>query len=81
METVKEPLRLMEIERELAGPYKDAALAKYDKVLADLSARIDAALRDGVAPDEYRRVSALAEANTIARKILRLAVRGDGEAR
>ena len=34
MEAVKEPVRLMEIERELAGPLKEAALAKYDAVLS-----------------------------------------------
>ena len=36
METVMEPTRLMEIEKELAGPQKDAALAKYDAVLSAL---------------------------------------------
>ena len=52
MEAVKEPLMLMEIERELAGPQKEAALARYDAVLSALAARIDAAMgawkdRDG----------------------------------
>lgn len=78
MEAVTEPLRLLEIERELAGPDRDAALARYDKVLADLSARIDGALDAGLPPDEFPRVQALKEANTIARKILRLSVRVDG---
>ncbi len=81
METVKEPVRLMEIEKELAGPQKEAALAKYDAVLSALAERIDAALQAGLPPDEFPKVEALKEANTVARKILRLTVRVDGEAR
>ena len=78
MEALSEPLRLLEIEKELAGPNKDAALARYDNVLADLSARLDAALKAGLPPDEFPRAEALKEANTLARKILRLTVRVDG---
>jgi len=78
MAPLNEPLRLLEIEKELAGPNKEAALARYDKVLADLSARLDAALRTGLPPEEFPRVEALREANTLARKILRLTVRVDG---
>ena len=81
METVNEPVRLMEIERELAGPRKEAALAKYDAVLSALAERIDAAMQAGLPPDEFPKVEALKEANTVARKILRLTVRVDGEAR
>ena len=81
METVKEPMRLMEIEKELAGPRKEAALAKYDAVLSALAERIDAAMQAGLPPDEFPKVEALKEANTVARKILRLTVRVDGEAR
>ena len=81
MEAVNEPVRLMEIEKELAGPQKEAALAKYDAVLSSLAARIDAALQAGLPPDEFPKVEALKEANTFARKILRLTVRVDGEAR
>ena len=79
MEAVNEPLRLLEIEKDLAGPDREAALARYDKVLADLSARIDAALRQGLAPDEFPKVELLKEATILARKILRLTVRVDGE--
>ena len=78
MEALNEPLRLLEIEKELAGPNKDAALARYDKILAELSARIDAALKAGLPPDEFPRAEELKEANTLARKILRLTVRVDG---
>ena len=81
METVKEPVRLMEIEKELAGPRKEAALAKYDAVLSALAERIDAAMQAGLPPDEFPKVEALKEASTVARKILRLTVRVDGEAR
>ena len=80
MEAVTEPLRLLEIEKELSGPDRDAALARYDKVLADLSARIDDALRVGLAPDEFPKVELLKEATILARKILHLTVRVDGEA-
>lgn len=76
-----EPIKLLEIERELTGPDKEAALAGYDKVLAGLSARIDDAMRAGLSTDEFPKVEALKEANTTARKILRLTVRVDGEAR
>ena len=81
MEAVKRPVMLMEIERELAGPQKETALAKYDAVLSALAERIDAVLQAGLPPDEFPKVEALKEANTIARKILRLTVRVDGEAR
>lgn len=71
-----EPIRLLDIERELAGPDADAALARHDAVLAGLDARIRAALDAGLAPDDFSAVSQLRDANTVARKILRLAVRG-----
>ena len=81
MEAVNDPVMLMEIERELAGPGKKEALARYDAVLSSLSERIEAAMRTGMPPDEFPKVEALKDANTIARKILRLTVRVDGEAR
>jgi hypothetical protein len=81
MEAVKEPLLLMEIEKELAGPDAQAALVRYDAVLAVLGRRLDAALKEGLPPDGYPRAEALREANIIARKILRLSVRVDGKAR
>ena len=81
MEAVKEPVMLMEIERELAGPQKEAALAKYDAVLSALAEKIDAAMQAGLPPDEFAKVEALKEANPVARKILRLTVRVDGEVR
>ena len=58
MEAVKEPLLLLEIEKELAGPDS----------------------HEGLPPDEYPKAEALREANTLARKILRLTARVGGEA-
>ena len=81
MEAVNEPVMLMEIERELSGPQKEAALAKYDAVLSALAERIDAAMAGGLSPEEFPMVEELREANTVARKILRLTVRVDGEVR
>lgn len=78
MEAVKEPLRLLQIEKDLAGPERNEALARYDAVLAALERRIASALKDGLPPDDYPKVEALREANTLARKILRLTVRVDG---
>ena len=73
-----EPTRLLDIEKELAGPDKDAALARYDAVLSALDRRIEAAMKAGLPPDEFPKVESLREANTIARKILRLTVRVGG---
>ena len=81
MEAVNEPNLLLEIEKELAGPNREAALAKYDAVLVALERRIEAAMKEGLPPEEYPRTEALREANTLARKILRLTVRVGGEAR
>ena len=74
------PVLLLDIEKELAGPDRDAALARHDAVLASLSSRLETALRQGLPPDEYSRAEALREANTTARKILRLAARVGGGA-
>ena len=41
MEAVNEPTMLLEIERELAGPEKNSALAKYDAVLVALERRLE----------------------------------------
>ena len=72
-----EPIQLLEIERELAGPEKDSALARYDAVLVALERRLEAAMKEGMSPDEFPKVEQLREANTLARKILRLTARVD----
>lgn len=81
MEAVNEPVRLLEIERELAGPDRDAALARHDAVLSRLDRRISEAQKSGLPPDEFPAVEELKEANILARKILRLTARVGGEAR
>lgn len=80
METVKEPVRLLDIENELAGPDKMEFMAKYDAVLNALDVRIEQALREGLPADDFQKVTALREANITARKILRLTVRVGSQA-
>ena len=80
MEAVTEPTMLLEIEKELAGPEKDSALARYDAVLVALERRLEAAMKEGIPPEEFPKVGELREANSLARKILRLTVRvGSGQ--
>ena len=78
MEAVNGEKLLLDIEKELAGPQKDEALARYDAVLCALGARIDAVMKKGLPPEEFPKAEALREANTLARKILRLTVRVAG---
>ena len=68
-------MQLLEIEKELSGPDRDAALARHDAVLSALEERIAEAMRTGLAPDDYSRVEQLREANLVARKILRISAR------
>ena len=78
METLAEnPLRLLKIEEELAGPDAAEAMARYDGQLIELDARIRAAQLSGLSPNEYAQVDGLREAVVVARKILRLTVKGD----
>lgn len=71
-------MQLLEIEKELGGAGRDAALARHDAVLAELEQRIAGALRTGLPPDEFSRVEQLREANLVARKILRISAREGG---
>lgn len=75
-----EPTMLLEIERELAGPDKELALARYDAVLSRLDRRLEQAMKSGLPPDEFPAAEQLREANVLARKILRLTVRVGGKA-
>lgn len=68
-------MQLLEIEKELSGPDGDAAMSRYDAILAGLEDRIAEAMRTGLAPDDYSRVEQLREANLVARKILRISAR------
>ena len=72
-------MQLLEMEKELSGADRDAALSRYDAVLAGLERRIAEALRAGLPPDDFSRVEQLREANLVARKILRISVREAGE--
>ena len=69
-------MELLEIERELAGPEKMMALQKYDGMLVALGSRLDAALAGGLPPDEFARCEGLGEVVVLARKLLRLQVKG-----
>ena len=68
-------MELLAIERELKGPEGKTALEKYDRVLVALGERLRLTLRMGVPPNEFSRCEELEEANTIARKLLRLECR------
>lgn len=69
-------MELLEIEKELAGAEQAQALAKYDGVLLRLGERLRGALAQGLPPDEYSRCAELAEAVVVARKLLRLQLKG-----
>ena len=67
---------LMEIEKELAGPGREAAMKRYDDVLVGLDARVQDALAQGLPPDEFSRCGELRDAIVTARKLLRIQIRG-----
>ena len=69
-------MELLEIEKELAGENRMAALQRYDGVLAALGRRIGDALKAGLMPEEYAKCDALTDAVVVARKLLRLQVKG-----
>lgn len=68
-------MELLEIERELAGEGKEAALEKYDRVLVALGERLAQAMNAGMTPAEYGKCEPLKDAVVVARKLLRLQVR------
>ena len=67
---------LLEIEKELAGPDREAAMRRYDDMLVALDARAQAALAAGLPPAEYARCEGLRDAVVTARKLLRIQIRG-----
>ena len=75
--TPPEPIRLLQLEEELAGPDAEAAMNRHDDVLLALDGRIREALDAGLPPGEFDRVEALRDANVIARKLLRLTLRNN----
>ena len=68
-------MELLEIEKELKGEGRMAALEKYDRSLVALARRCREAMDAGVSPEEFRKLEDLDEAVTVARKLLRLQVR------
>ena len=78
MDAVASGPQLLALERELSGPGAQEALARHDAVLLGLENRLAGALREGVSPEDFPKLQELREANVLARKILRLALR-DGE--
>ena len=68
-------MNLLDIEKELAGEDGEAAMKRYDQMLADLDQRIVQALNDGLPPNEYSAATQLKEAVLLARKVLRLSLR------
>ncbi|MBQ6102046.1 MAG: hypothetical protein IJL06_00070 [Kiritimatiellae bacterium] len=78
MDAVASGPQLLALERELSGPGAQEALARHDAVLLGLEDRLAGALREGVSPEDFPKLQELREANVLARKILRLALR-DGE--
>ncbi len=70
---------LLEIEKELNGPDGEAAMQRYDQMLADLGIRIANELQVGLAPDEYSAAEQLKNAVLLARKLLRITRRNTKE--
>lgn len=68
-------MELLEIEKELAGAEKMAALERYDAALVGLQERLRDVLARGVPPAEYARCDELGKAVVVARKLLRLQVK------
>ena len=69
-------MELLAIERELRGAGGKAAMEKYDRLLVALGERLEKALKAGLPPAEFPRAEELREANVIARKLLRLGLKG-----
>ena len=68
-------MELLEIERELAGEGKEAAMEKYDRVLVALGERLAQAMTAGMTPAEYGKCEPLKDVVVVARKLLRLQIR------
>jgi hypothetical protein len=73
------PMDLLEIEKELNGPDGEAAMQRYDQMLASLNIRIANALQAGLAPDDYSAAEQLKNAVLLARKLLRITRRNTKE--
>ncbi len=69
-------MELLQIERELAGPEAADHLARYDAQLVALNGRLEAALAEGLPPEDFAKCAGLGDVVTIARKLLRIQMRG-----
>ncbi len=70
-------MELLQIEKELASPQAADYLAKYDAQLIALGQRLEAAQAGGMAPADFAKCEGLSEVITIARKLLRIQMRGE----
>ena len=68
-------MKLLELEKELAGADGAEKMRQYDDVLLALDKRLADALQAGLPPGEYAKAEQLKEAVVVARKLLRLEVR------
>lgn len=71
-------MKLLELEKELAGSDGVEKMRQYDDVLLALDKRLAGALQEGLPPGEYAKAERLKEAVIVARKLLRLEVRENG---
>ena len=71
-------MKLLELEKELAGSDGAAKMKQYDDVLLALDKRLADALQEGLPPGEYAKAEQLKGAVIVARKLLRLEVRENG---
>ena len=69
-------MELLEIERELAGENGETALENYDGMLVALGERLRVTMAKGVPPADYRKHRELAESVLVARKLLRIQMKG-----
>ena len=71
-------MKLLELEKELAGADGVSKMKQYDDVLLALDRRLENALQEGLPPGEYAKAEQLKDAVIVARKLLRLEVRENG---
>ena len=68
-------IRLLNLEKELAGPEREAVFARRDAQLAAIQKRAAEELQRPLEPDEYARVEKLRDGVVAARKVLRFAMK------
>ena len=68
-------IRLLNLEKDLAGPERDAVFARRDAQLAAIQKRAMEELQQPLEPAEYARIDKLREGVVAARKVLRFAMK------